>query len=127
MTAANRLDSVIVQVSDLMKIVRENRDAHQAIYEEALAGFRLEANHALNERIDAIASRKVVDLHFAMPVPVDHTEDYDRVLMMLKLTKAAGQTHVTLDEQDQARFVMDDWGWKNVFEQTSTFYSAASS
>lgn len=127
MTETNRLDSVIVRVTDLIEIVQANRDAHGDTYEEALAGFRLEANHALNQRIEDIASRKIVDLHFTMPVPIDHTEDYDRVLKMLKLTKDAGQTHVTLDEQDQARFVMDDWGWKNVFEQTSTFYSASAS
>jgi hypothetical protein len=105
---ANRLNSVIVKVTDLIEIVQANRDTHQATYEDALAGFRLAANHALNDRIDAIASRKVVDLQFAMPVPVDHTEDYDRVLTMLKLTK-------------------DDWGWKGAFEQTSTFYSASAS
>lgn len=122
---SNRLDSVIVQVTDLIEIVQKNRDSHKDIYEEALAGFRLEANHALNNRIDDIASRKIVDLHFTMPVPVNHTEDYDRVLKMLVLTKDAGETHVTLDENDQERFVMDNWGWKKTFEQTSVFYSGS--
>lgn len=120
---SNRLDSVIVQVTDLIEIVQENRDAHKDIYEEALAGFRLEATHALNDRIDAIVSRKIVDLHFTMPVPTDHREDYDRVLKMLVLTKDAGETYITLDENDQERFVMDNWGWKKTFEQTSVFYS----
>lgn len=121
----NQLSSITVKVIDLIKIVQENRNAHRDTYEDALAGFRLEANHALNARIDDIASRRIVDLHFAMPVPVDHTEDYDRVLKMLGLTKDAGEAHVTLDEHDQERFVMDNWGWKNTFEQTSVFYSGS--
>lgn len=121
----NRLSSVIVKVTDLIAIVQENRDVHQEIFEDALAGFRRAANDALNDRIDAIAARRIFDLHFTLPIPQDHTGDYDRVLTMLRLTKDAGQEHVVLDQSDQERFVMDDWGWKRTFEQTSTFYSGS--
>jgi hypothetical protein len=112
-------------VSDLIDIVVENRDLHRDAYEDALAGFRIEANKALEDRIDQIAQRLVVGLTFRLPIPEDHTNDYDRVIQMLKLTKAAGEDTIVLEQHEQEMYVMDQWGWKTNFAETSTFYAGS--
>ena len=122
----NRLSAVTVKVVDLIEIVTENRDLHRDAYEEALAGFRLAANRVLNERIDQIAQRLVVGLTFRLPIPEDHTNDYDRVIQMLGMTKEAGEETIVLDQHEQEMYVMDQWGWKTAFADTSTFYAGAS-
>lgn len=127
MEVANRLSAVTVKVSDLITLVRDNRATHRNVFEEALAGFRLAANRALNERIDEIANREIVSLVFTLPIPEDHTDDYSRVLTMLEMTLAAGQELITLDSSEQAQFVMDDWAWKRAFGETSTFYGKGGS
>lgn len=125
MGTENRLSAVTVSVTDLIARVQTNRDAHRQEFEEALGGFRLAANHALNERIDEIAERKVVSLTFRLPIPEDHTKDYDRVLTMLRMTAGAGQEYIVLGEHEQEMYVMDEWGWKHAFGETSTFYAGS--
>ncbi len=121
----NRLSAITVNVADLIKIVQDNLTEHAAVFEDALAGFRLAANKALNERIDEISSRKIVSLHFTLPIPENHSDDYERVLRMLLLTKEAGQELIVLSESEQEMYVMNQWRWKGAFDQTSTFYAAA--
>ncbi len=124
-TENNRLSDVTVSVRDLIETVGDNRDSHGAVYEEALAGFRLAANRVLNDRIDEIANREVVSLRFVLPIPEDHTKDYDRVLVMLKMTLDAGCETIILDQREQEMYVMDEWAWKTTFSDTSTFYSVS--
>ena len=85
------LVAVTVKVYDLITLVRDNRETHRNVFEEALVGFRLAANRALNDRIDEISSKRVVNLVFTLPIPEDNTDDYNRVLTMLEMTLAADQ------------------------------------
>lgn len=122
----NSLDNIIVDVDDLIAVVRENMDDHREAYEDTLAGFLKAAGKALDEMVAKVARRELVNLRFTLPIPEDHTRDYERVLKLLEMTKDAGQDTVLLLENEQSMYVMDEWGWQKAFSQTSTFYSASS-
>jgi hypothetical protein len=103
---------ITVDKTELLAKIRANRLDHRAIFEEALAGFQAEAERELNEQIVRLHSGLRRDILVRKPVPVDHTGDYDRAIAMIEMSM--GDT-MTLEENDFAQYVMDDWGWQGQF------------
>ena len=119
--------SIIAKVDDLMAKVQTNRDNHRAVFEDALAGYFKTAEKALDERKKKLLEgRRGVNLYVSLSEPTDHTRDYDRVLLMLKMHKDAGNDTITLSEPDAARYVNDDWEWKRQWAKLSNSYASAS-
>jgi hypothetical protein len=112
---------VTVQKDDLMEIVKANRDEHRTIFEKAVEGYRKRAIEILEEHIERIKHGKVERVVVQLPVPQDHTADYDRVLKMLDMSV---DDEVTLDEQAFAEYVMDDWHWQRQFLTDSSSFTA---
>lgn len=111
---------VTVTAADLKKTVQKNRDEHRAIFEEAVEGYKKRAVEILEDHIARIKAGKVERVSVSLPVPQDHTADYDRVIKMLDMSV---DDNVTLDEQAFAEYVMDDWGWQKQFLSDSAAYS----
>jgi len=119
--------NVTVKVDDLMAKIQDNRDKHRAVFEDALAGFKDAAVKALNERVEKIRTgKRGVNLYVSLAEPSDHTRDYDRVIGMLEMHKAAGNDTITLAESDAARYVNDDWEWKRQWARLSNSYASKS-
>jgi hypothetical protein len=57
-----------------------------------------------------------------LPYPVDHTEDYDRVVEQLEWSL---DDTLELNEQEFNTYVRDQWGWKQAFQETHTMYSSS--
>lgn len=115
------MDKVTVRKEDLTKAVQANRDEHRKIFEEAVEGYKKRAIELLEQHIDRIKKGRVERITVSMPVPEDHTHDYDRVLKMLNMSTA---TEVELDEHRFAQYVMDDWAWQRQFLTDSSAFSA---
>ncbi len=126
MGTENRLSAVTVSVTDLIEKVQDNRLNHKEEFDQAMRGFRVIAERELEKRIIDISKGRILNLKFTLPLPEDHTKDYDRVLVMLRMTRDAGCDTIILEEHEQQTYVMDDWGWKRAFAETSTFYAAGS-
>lgn len=56
---------------------------------------------------------------FELPVPQDHTKDYDVAIQMADWEVG---DNVELKQSDLQCFIMDDWEWKGDFERVSNFY-----
>lgn len=106
------MEKITVNKADLLAKLEQNRTDHRGIFEEALDGFAREAEQELNLRLTQLREGLRRDLVIRKPVPTDHTNDYDRAIAMIQMS--IGET-VTLDEQDFAQYVMDDWGWQGQF------------
>ena len=115
------MDKVTVRKDDLAKAVQANRDEHRKIFEEAVDGYKKRAVQLLEEHIARIRTGKLERVAVSMPVPEDHTHDYDRVLKMLEMSTA---DEIELDEHRFAQYVMDDWQWQRQFLTDSSAYSA---
>ena len=115
------MENVTVTKSALLEALKENRDAHQAIFEEALDGYKAETERLLKEHLKAVRSGKVQAIYVNLPVPEDHTRDYDRAIRMIDMSV---DSEITIDETSFRQYVMDDWRWKHQFLSSNSTYSA---
>lgn len=111
---------VDAKVSELLETLKKNREAHNAIFLEAVEGYQKEAVRILEEHIARIKKGTREQVYVSLPVPVEHTFDYDRAILMLKMHQ--GETF-ELDEQSFAELVMDEWGWRQTFLTSNSTYS----
>ena len=100
----------------------KNRDEHCKIFEEALDGYRKTAISELETILErARTGKRVVEVSVHLPMPRDHTREYDAVIKMLELTADAT---VLLDQQEFTQYVMDDWDWMRDFLVASRTYGS---
>lgn len=111
---------VKVEVAQVLDHMRENRDKHRAIVEEARAGYIEKARAALEKRLQQLQAGKVASLYFALAPPQDHTAAYDTIIHMLELHMEA---EIHLSAQQVRNFVMDEWDWKASFLTSNAVYS----
>ena len=114
------MDTVTVTKADLLAKIRANREAHQAIFEEAKAGYKELAKAALKKHLRDVERGEMQVISIMMPAPVNQTKDYDRIITMLEM-EVKGE--VELDEQQFSQYVMDDWRWKQAFLTSNAGYS----
>jgi hypothetical protein len=98
-----------------------NRTKHHAAFVKACEVFREKAIAELNAMTDAVARGDIRRLYVSLPVPEEHTADYDRAIQMLNLH--LGDT-VELSEEAFTRLVQDEWGWRNAFLLNTASYLA---
>lgn len=113
------MHEVQVKTEDLLVKVRENREGHRALFEQAIEVYRERAIEEI-ERIldDAKNGRKIVRA-IGLVEPRDYTKEYDRVVAMLEMTV---DSQIVISSQDFSRFVMDDWEWKEAFTTSTAAY-----
>ena len=116
------MEKVTVPKGDLINLIQMNRDGHQAIFDEAVEGYRKAAEKLLERHLAAVKKGSLAAVFINLPRPVNHTKDYDRVLTMLKMS--IGDT-IEVTQEDFAMYAMDDWRWKQEFLRTNSEYSAS--
>jgi len=111
--------TVKINKLDFITRVAANRDNHRSVFETAVGGYRARMIDLLERRLRDVRHGRAVDQYFRLPEPEDHTEDYDRVLMMARMSV---DDVVELTSEDFAMFVMDQWDWKQSFTDTTAMY-----
>ncbi len=123
------MDTLTFPKNVLIKKVSANRDRHEKTYAEAMEGFRRQALSVLSEKLceleeygedwngDLQHGRS--GLYVSVPGPEYHGDDYERVESMLRMTD---QESITLNEEQFAKYVMDEWDWKESFHMSTTAY-----
>ena len=104
----------------LLELLRENRDKHAAIVEEARAGYLKMAEAKLREKLDALLKGSLTSVSVHLHPPKDHTKDYDVIIRQLELSK---ETEIELDTSEFRTLVMDEWGWARDFYAVNAGYS----
>lgn len=124
------MDKVKVNRDDLLAKLEVNRERHILQYAEACADYRddalaevAKAMDKLNGFADDLAKgevRGVGYISFRTPVPESHEREYNRAISMLRMSVDAV---IDIDEQRYSRYVMDDWDWKEKFDEVRMSYS----
>lgn len=114
------LGAVTVKRQDLLTHLEDNRTKHRSLFDEAQTGFRTEVIKLLDKRLADARDGKGIDLRIHLPEPQDHTKDYDRVILMVKMSV---NDEVELTHQEFQQYVMDDWSWKREFVATASNYT----
>jgi hypothetical protein len=104
----------------LIEVLTENRAKHRKEYDEAVEEYWQAVRRKLDKIMVKYKNRENVGYVVTMPRPsTSHEKDYDRVLQMLQM---AVETEVSLSEKDFARYILDDWEWKDDFNTTKGSY-----
>jgi len=111
---------VSIKKDELITKIRANRANHQAIFEEALEGYKKEIIKLLEERLAAAKQGKRISHYITLVQPESHLDDYDRVLEMLEMST---QDTITVSETQFAWYARDEWDWKQNFLSRSAHYS----
>jgi hypothetical protein len=110
-----------VEKAWLIRRVQGNREEHRSVFLKAMEGFRKKAIQLFEEQIDRAKRGKRFDAYVHLVQPIDQTKEYDRTLAMLEAETGAT---VELTEQDFARYVQDEWDWKQNFTNSTAAYMA---
>lgn len=112
--------SVTVAKADLLTILKENKTKHRSIFLEAQRRYRERCIEELDKTLaDARAGRNF-QLQFRLPVPEDHTKEYNQVIKMVEMSQ---DDNLELTNQEFATFVMDDWSWKAAWAANTASYT----
>lgn len=111
---------VNVNRQQILDTLKANRAAHRTIFEEAIEGYRAEVIKQLEAHIDEVKSGKPKRTYISIPMPEDHTSDYDDAIGLLELTP---DDKIELDMETYKAFYQDNWGWKMQFLMSNSGYS----
>lgn len=112
---------VTVPKTELRKIIAKNRDKHRAMFEKAVEVYRKKLIAWHEEEVKRLLKGDTDHRMWRGPVPEDHTDDYDTVLMMLDME--VGET-LTLQQHEFHNYVRDQWGWSGSFAANTASYLA---
>lgn len=105
--------------TDLLLVLKANRDKHRGIYEQAFDKYRAAVIAETERMLDEFKAGGIRRIYVNLPVPEDHTDDYNAVIGLLENST---ETVVQLDVGDYTQFYMDDWSWKQQWAITNSSY-----
>ena len=122
------LDEVKVSRGNVLETLKENREKHIQEYNDTMAGWEQELREAAFALQDGAESGDLEDLERQIMMlneirreePTSHEEDYNQYIDMLENSL---DDVLVLSSHDYARFMRDEWHWKEQFSLTSQKYS----
>ena len=115
--------SVRVNKSDLLAVLKKNRETHRENYERARDGFIKLLTKELEDKLDMIREgERIPQLHFDNRQPEDHTDEYDTIIGMLEMSTDGT---IELSYQQYQQWVEDNWNWKQLWTTSNTQYIEA--
>jgi hypothetical protein len=114
------LDEVKVHKQALLDRVKENRDAHKALFLKAQEGFRARVIEEIDDMLDK-AKRGEIRLLVGLTPPEDHTKEYDRAIEMLEMST---DSIIAIDHASFAQLVRNEWSWFNQATVVNSTYSS---
>lgn len=107
--------------SEVLSILRANRDKHAKIVEEAKEGYLKRAREVLERELKKMQeATSPVAVTVFLNAPQDYTREYDVAIRMLELHT---EPSVQLTSEQVQQLVVDDWGWKRQFLLSNSAYS----
>jgi hypothetical protein len=110
----------VVEKEEALRTLRENKERHRTIVQEARVSYASKAKALLSAKMDELANGKITALRFDLQVPEDHTEDYELAIKMLELHS---HDHIEMSAADVRTLMMDEWDWMRSFLFTNARYT----
>lgn len=106
--------------SVVLETLKTNLEAHKAIFHEAVEIYRVKVAADLHEKLDLIQAGKPIQHYISLPVPEEHTDDYETVIAMLE---AHVDDVVELSQEDYRTYIQNNWAWQRNFLANTTSYT----
>lgn len=113
------MKKVTVKQNELLEILRENRDKHEADYKDAYAGYLETCAETLENLLKEFKAGDRETVQWTEFPPQTQVKDYDRVIRMLELSV---DSEIELAADEFANFVQDDWHWKDSWVMSNSAY-----
>lgn len=107
------------KVSELLTILKKNRELHEEIFVAAQKIYRSEVIRKLDQALQSAKDGKDFPSYISIPAPENHSKDYDRVIRMLELSV---DDTVELAENEVEVYVMDKWSWSHNWAASNMAY-----
>jgi hypothetical protein len=111
---------VTVSKSILLDKVKHNRKEHRDLFLKAQEGYRKAVIKELDQMLTDAKNNKPIRRGISLPEPIDHTQDYDRIIAMLEMSVEA---NITIDDNAFDQYVLDNWSWKQLAFSTNSSYA----
>lgn len=115
------MQTIKVDKVQLVKTLKKNRKKHREMFLRAQEVYRTRMIEELDQALDEAKNGGVIKRGFSLPVPEDHTSDFDTVIQMLEWDKAKS---VTLSQSEFRTYVENEWGWQQSFAANTSSYLA---
>jgi hypothetical protein len=112
------MNTVKVKRQELLTKVRANRDAHRDLFLKAQEGYRKLIIEELDRMLAEAKAGRRISRSINLAEHVDHTSDYDRVIMMLEMSV---DDTIVLDANEFDQYVRDRWAWS---QHATTMYES---
>ena len=119
------MERVLIEVNELLSIVKKNRELHIAEFEEAKTDYIVMCRKKLKEQTkvyDKMTSDALRQLSLSIGIPQSHEKEYNSVIRQLELTV---DKNVSLTQIEFSNYVEDDWAWKAAFTTSNALYKSA--
>lgn len=115
------MEKIRVNKTDLLRRMAANREQHREVYLEAVEEYRKRVLELLEERISVLRKGRVPEeLSVYLPIPEDHTKDYDRVIDMLEMDQGE---FIEITEREFGRYARDEWEWSQAWFANTQSYT----
>lgn len=116
--------SVKVSRSELLEIVRKNKEKHIADFNESVEDFKAAAIKIAEQNLQLAQSgdvEKIAKFKSLPTKPTSHEDSYTRAIRMLELSV---EDVIEVEEDIFNQLVLDEWGWKQNFAVASALYKS---
>jgi hypothetical protein len=116
------MDDSKITKENLLERLEANRARHREVFELAINAYKDKMTDLLENLIERAKNGQVIPQKalYDLPMPEDHTNDYDVAIEQLKLDV---RKKFFLSERDFRRFVMDQWEWQQSFTSNTVAYT----
>jgi hypothetical protein len=115
------MNTITVSKNRLIETLRLNRDEHKAIFDKAQAIYREKMIEELDRMLAEAKAGQPIRRGFTLPVPEDHTEEFDTAIQMLEWETGE---EVELVQNEFMNYVENNWGWARSFAANTGSYLA---
>lgn len=113
------MDTITVNKNALVETLRQNRNVHRDVFIAAQDAYRVAMIAELDRALEEARAGKQIKRAFSLPVPEDHTADFDTAIEMLEWHQ--GDT-VELGHYEFQQYVQNQWGWRASFAANTESY-----
>jgi D-mannonate dehydratase len=120
------MQSVKIKRTELLKILRKNREKHIEEYKESVQDYKKAVIKIAEYNLELTKTGKIeeiVKFKHLPSAPKSYENEYDRAIRMLELSV---DTVIELQRDVFNQLVLDEWQWKNTFTTTSAIYKSLS-
>lgn len=104
----------------LLSLIKANRDNHRDEFIKAQDVYRKLVIAELDKMLESAKSDSNILRHVNLKAPVDHTDDYDKLIGLLELST---DESTALTTSEYWAYVKDQWNWAKDQAVNSTYRS----